>query len=301
MLARLFGIAVFGVMLTGVAAGQSERTQREFRSPCPTNPVASGKSTPVPYPPLTNGLPTSVALTVLGTGQAAHLPKPPARLQLTYLTLAPGAGADSRQTVGPILFYVVEGRITLYVGGKPQTLEHGESVLIQLGEIYAVINDGGAPATLLRLAVAPRDAVDQPVSVVVTPPPLLLTPVPPPTGTLLFRAEVQDHPLTSARLFLICLRWYSPGSESGNYRYPGPVGVRVVSGELTVDGTRQIPESGCALLEANATHRLQSADAPPVVLMFGAIPSRQDLWLPADASTTTGVPPGPANLTCGDS
>jgi hypothetical protein len=201
--------------------------------------------------------------------------------------------------MGPILFYVVDGRVMLYVGGQTQTLNRGSSALVRLGDLYAMINDGDTAATLLRLAVTPRDAVDVPIARFETAPPLLLTPVPPPTGALLFRAEIRDYPLTSAQLFLTCLSWETSGLNSGDYRYPGPVGVRVISGSLIVDGAQMLPETGCTLLAANATHTLQGADTAPTVLLFGVIPEGQDLWGSSKGPTQASSSSTPADLTCG--
>lgn len=296
---RLLTVALIAALLVPGAADRPVRAQ-ESASFCADETAVLPAATPVPDQRLTTGLPAGLALTTLASQLADELPTEPARLQLTRLSFEPGAGtAATRQAAGPILFYVVEGSVTIYLGGDPSTLAPGSSALVPLDDLYALVNAGEQPATLLRLAIAPRDEPDVPVAIVITPPPLLQTPVAgPPTGTLLFRAEITSFPATPLRLFLACLDWTAPGIDSGEFRHPGPVGLRMLSGSVTVDATREIPETGCTLLEANPTHRLQGGDPAPLVLVFGAIPDGQDLWLPPDASASASSST-PPELSCG--
>jgi quercetin dioxygenase-like cupin family protein len=299
MLARLLVVTLIAASLCGGAAGPVAKAQELPPPPCPAASVGSTSATPPPAPQLVSRLPAGIALTELASSRADRLPSAPARLQLARLTLEPRAGSVTRQAAGPILFYVVAGRVTLYVGGQPTILAAGTSALVHLDNLYALVNDGEQPATLLRLAVAPMDAPDVPVAVVITPPPRLQTPVAgPPTSSLLFRASITGHPSTSGRLFVACLVWDAPGGDSGNFRHPGPVGLRVLQGTVTVDAKWQIPETGCTLLQANLTHRFQGADPAPVALLFGVIPEGQDLWQPPDPLAAPGAA-APPDLTCG--
>jgi quercetin dioxygenase-like cupin family protein len=233
---------------------------------------------------------------VLALGRADRLPNPPARLQLTRLALAPGAGSDTFTAAGPILFYAVEGTTTVYVRGQPTSVGPGASALVQLGQLYALANGGAMPATLLRLAVAPRDASDVPVGNVIHETPIPRTPVSgPPTSAQLVRGDLVEVPPAPSSLFLACLRWEAAEADLGYRRHPGPVGLRVEQGALLVDEGVTLPEAGCALFQRDGPHRLRAGDPLPVLLLFGAVPEGQDLW-PTGASN---VGPSEAPVRCG--
>jgi hypothetical protein len=56
---------------------------------------------------------------------------------------------------------------------------------------------------------------------------------------------------------------------------------------------------GCTLFAPQSVRRLRAGDPPPTLLMFGAVPGDQPLWIPAD-SATGGSAGGPSEFECGE-
>jgi quercetin dioxygenase-like cupin family protein len=248
---------------------------------------------------LTDGLPSGVEAVPLANEVTGELPEPPANLKLTRILLEPEFGTTTRPAVGPVLFYLVSGQVTVAVEGEAMRLGPGDSVFAELGDDYAVVNRGRDVATLLRLAVVPPDSWDQPVINSTHPVELLTTP---PAGLAVSSLLVQDtvNLLQGAesRLFVACLRVSRAGADLGVHFLPGPVGLRVESGRLELDDNILLGETGCAVFQAETVHGLRADDPPPTALVFGAIPADQNLWgeteQPAEASEPS------SSLDCGE-
>jgi quercetin dioxygenase-like cupin family protein len=256
------------------------------------------RSTPIALPAA--GLPEGSSLIELGSGSIDRFPEPPSIMQLTRIELAPGAGSETRISAGPVLFYVLSGYITAYLEGEPVELEPGASFLVPMERLYAFINVEGSPATLLRLAVAPRGRADVPVGDFLTPPPLLQTP---PSGelitTLLFRSPAGTTPSPPARLLIACLQFTTGDGPALKVQLAGQLGLKVERGNPLVDGRFDLPESGCTVLSRRVPHTIDAAGGPSTVLLFGAIPDGADLWQLADAEQALAAAP-PEDLNCGE-
>ena len=269
-------------------------------SPCDAIGQATVSDPSAPDPALVDGVPTGISLSVLGAGSVQSLPPAPARLVLSRLTLASGAGVDNRFAVGPLVYYVEAGDVTFYVEGIETAVPSGQAILVPMNGLYAFANRGAGVASLLRLGVIPLATDDQPIMNLPTPPPVAATPLTPPVSELLVDGQVDVLPAVVATLVLACLTWTDPVASLGDRAYPGPIGIRVEQGQLRIDGTIDLGEDGCTLFQADGVHRVEAGGVPPTVLIFGVIRDGARLW-----STEAGAIAGeaalepPAALTCG--
>ena len=133
-------------------------------APCtqasPAKPIAADAMAVV-----ATGAPPGLTMTPLAVSRASQLPAAPGTLQVSQLVLPPGAGADTRSAVGPILFYVEAGAITFFASGVAIPATAGDTILVEKDEYYTLENDGSQTATLLRLGVAPADAGDMRIAI----------------------------------------------------------------------------------------------------------------------------------------
>ncbi len=243
-------------------------------------------------------VPEGLAFHLLATGEADAMPTPPLFLQVTRLSLDPGAGSETRMAGGPILFYVEAGAITFYVDGVPTTVPAGGSLTAPSLSLYALANEGEEVGSVMRFALAPQGDNGAIMVMPTAEPVLSVPPTGAPRSEALYSVEVTMLPAPSARLFLACLTWEQAEATLGAWRLPGPVGLRVERGQLRIDDALELGAGGCTLLDGESAHRLAPGAEPPELLLFGVIPVATMLWTsPTDGEV--GPPPAPSRLTCG--
>jgi quercetin dioxygenase-like cupin family protein len=240
--------------------------------------------------PLPDGLPAGLTLDVLADRSTERWPEFARGLVLTVrqLTLAPGAFSDMRRTEGPLLFYVESGPVAISINGRTEDYEAGSAVLVETGQNYLLRSDAPTPAILLRLALVPpeeettvsnrggvaqvrlegNDVVAESASI---------------QSLLLVSADI-TVPKGAAHLFLACLTWDDPASDPGSGSYPGPVGFQVLAGKLLVGEGEVLDTGQSTVFPPRTPRRLRAGDPPPILLMFGAIPTDAPLWTPATAA-----------------
>lgn len=247
---------------------------------------------------LVAGLPSGFVMDVLATADVDRLPASPAFLQLTRLTLVPGAGSETRLAGGPILYYVLTGVVTVYVDGTPAVVEPARALLVPSSSLYALANESDGESIVFRLALVPQTDDGQ---IMVMPTAESILPIPPsstPHSEPLYSAEITMLPAPGARLFLACVEWEAADAALGDRAFPGPVGLRVERGQVRIDDALTLDVGGCSLIEGSTVHRIAASAELPVVLVFGAIPPGAPLWA-SPTQGTVGPPPAPARLRCG--
>ncbi len=253
---------------------------------------------------LGQGLPAALSLAVLADQTTEQWPAFTDSLVLTIrrISLLPGAVTEIRRTQGPLLFYVESGQVGLSVNGRMQSQSPGVSTLVQTGQHYLLRNEAAEPAAIVRLALVPPDeettvgrgeiaqVIDAGDEIAASPGTI--------ESRLLLRADV---PTMSgpAHLFLACLSWRDPGADLGETSHPGPVGYLVLDGQLLVGDSGTLDAGACTLFAPQSVRRLRAGDPPPTLLMFGAVPGDQPLWIPADAATGS-LAGGPSEFECGE-
>ncbi len=258
---------------------------------CPTaDGVTVATATPIAGTSLAEGVPAGITFSLLTEGTATTSIPGSALMLVERATLEPGDDSGEWQALGPVLLYVVSGSLTAIVNEEEQPLASGGSAIIQMGDYYALLNTSSAPATLLALSASVND-ID---SGRLTSPParrynqaLPEPQVLPGLNTeILFSRMTQSLPVGPMRLFLACTSWHESIDEP--YQHAGPIGIRMESGTLRVNGESTYTTDDCFLIEANATHVDEPAlDAPsgdaselPRALIFGLLPEGQPLWQP---------------------
>jgi quercetin dioxygenase-like cupin family protein len=262
---------------------------------------ASEYTTPTPNQRLTAGIPDGVSLTPLAAGMVAELPLLPAKLTLARQDFQPGAEVPPTTATGPILFIIERGTLTIFLSGNDEHYGPGSSALVQVGQRYSLVNEGGISATLLRLAVDKLSALDAPVMriepVTQVPGSSALRPV----SSRLFQATIDRLPRLSALLFVGCVSWVAPPNEVVVHRHPGAVALRMVSGSLQIDDGLMMGSGGCRLFDGFVPYQIRPGNDLPTAFLFGVIAENQQLWLAADDAT---LPSGTsssraANVSCG--
>jgi hypothetical protein len=174
-----------------------------------------------------------------------------------------------------------------------------------MDELYALVNPSGTdPVSLLRLAVTPTSVESVPVADFLIPPSVDVSSISTApdttpsqsTSTLLFRADLTVLPPQPFRLFLACAAWSAPPNPATSAGFPGPMGVRIVSGTLLLGGDRKIGETGCTLFAPGQALSVGAGDPAPSGILFGLLPAEVDLW----QSAGSGAPAGSVvNISCG--
>jgi hypothetical protein len=125
-------------------------------------------------------------------------------------------------------------------------LTPGMSLPVAADDQYAIANEPGATARLLKLSLALPNKEDVEISDFLTPTPILRSPpAGPPMQTQLFSAGPVTLSGESWLLFLSCLIWHDPNAATDVHQHPGPFGMRLVQGRLEVDlpdGRRSLDE-----------------------------------------------------------
>ena len=237
---------------------------------------------------LTVEMPPGLALAVLADTATDQWPPFARGLLMTvrHLTLDPGVTAASRQTQGPLLFYIETGSVGLSINGQPQTFDRGESVLIERGQNYQIRNDDPVnPARVLRLQIVPpgketqvargdlADVRDDEEEFIPGPPFI--------QSRLLLTAEMPAlEGLT--HLILGCLTWSDQAADTGETSHPGPVGLLVLEGQLLVGDSGSLAAGQCVVFQPQVLHRLRAGSLSPVILVVGAVPDGVPFWGSSD-------------------
>jgi quercetin dioxygenase-like cupin family protein len=247
--------------------------------------------------------PTGSGLTVevLAAAPLVDVPLGRLRLVLRRVELPSGEGADPRTSQGQLLYYVQSGTVTFYVGGTKYVRSERSCLSVPAQTEISYINDGqpAAPAVLERLSLAPGGAEDTEITTFVEPSDSGTGP----GSTLLMRADVAPFSSASDWLFLARSTWAEAGGDAGWQRHPGPVGVHVEAGGLSIDlpvGHRDLPTGGCAYFPAGVAHRESAASGPASILIFGVIATGALLWTPAQqpGPGTVEPTPEPSEVSC---
>src|SRR5215217_6599698 len=253
-------LAACVVLSFAVAIVPPVAQQRDAGAASICDGTAGAATDAVATPAVASNVPETdgIAVDLFASGVAGKLASTQAtgdfELTLKRLVFAPVFGTHPFQARGPILFIVETGEISLSINGRPQTLGQGMCALVQVNQQYGLFNESSDDAVLLRLAVV-RGGNDNPIGPGLTP---IATQehdiIGLPEIHQLFQATIVRPGATDVVLFLERLRWERPGVSTGFYRAPGPVGVRIEQGTLTVEdaayGVRQLPPSGCTLFPA---------------------------------------------------
>jgi mannose-6-phosphate isomerase-like protein (cupin superfamily) len=234
----------------------------------------------------------------------ADLPPDRLRLILKEIAFEPGAGANTRSAGGPLLYVVIEGEISIYLGGELQVLAPGASTLVAMDETYAIRNRSSALTRVLRLSLAPPDQEDREVAEILTPEPAtpLGTPSAGPAQRLLFSVDLPAQAGQAWLLFVACLVWQETAIATDVLSHPGPVGLRLLDGRVDVvlsDEPRHLPAGGCRYLPPNVPHQLVSTEGKPIVVAFGAIRDGEALWAPVTDEAMDGAVGNPAVMDTG--
>jgi quercetin dioxygenase-like cupin family protein len=246
-------------------------------------------------------LPPGVALRVLAD-EATEAWPPFARglvMTVRHLTLDPDVASATRQSQGPVLFYVESGTLDVSVNGQPRIVEQGATLLIERSENYQLRNeDASAPATLLRVQIVPpggETKVARGDIAMAMDDEQALSPGPPfIQSQLLLTADVPAvDGLT--HLVLGCLSWADGAPDAGETVHAGPVALLVLDGEMLVGETGSLAAGQCTVFNGNVAHRLRAGSPPPSVLLIGILPDGKPFWAePAG----TGPPPGRLAFSC---
>jgi quercetin dioxygenase-like cupin family protein len=144
------------------------------------------------------------------------------------LDFAPGAWTPVHTHGGPAYVTVLEGEMTLRMGGADQTFRAGEGWIDNPDEPHAAGNEGATGARVLVTFVLPRGAT--PTTVVETGAQRELPPGP--TTVVQFRTDASGLP--SPLDAIQRLIEYPPASSGATHFHPGPNHITVLEGEFTV-------------------------------------------------------------------
>jgi quercetin dioxygenase-like cupin family protein len=253
---------------------------------------------------LAEAVPPGLALSILADLPTELWPAYADSLVLTIrrLDLGPGAVTEIRRTQGPLLFFIESGTVGVSVNGRMQSQSAGGATLVETGQHYLLRNEIDEPASVLRLALVPPDEettvgrgeIAQVIDVgdeIATSPGAV-------ESRLLLQADVPAMSGT-AHLFLACLSWVDPMADPGEVSHPGPVGFLVLDGELLVGESGTLSAGDCTLFPPRSPRWLRAGDPPPTILMFGAAPDDQPLWLAADVGSGSSSPGDRLVFDCG--
>ena len=278
-------VVTLALALSSAGGVLAQDAEMNGLSACQSAPEVNGSEQLLdPESALTVDMPPGLALAVLADTATDQWPPFARGLVMTvrHLTLDPGVTAASRQTQGPLLFYIETGSVALSINGQPQTFDRGETVLIERGQNYQIRNDDAAnPATVLRLQIVPpgketqvargdlADVRDDEQEFIPGPPFIL--------SRLLLTAEMPAlEGLT--HLILGCLTWSDEAPDNGETSHPGPVGLLVLEGQLLVGDSGSLAAGQCVVFQPRTPHRLRAGSPSPVILVVGAVPDGVPFW-----------------------
>ena len=227
-------------------------------------------------------VPVGVAITALPQQPAQELPEGTNFvLSLDHLTLAAGTETKSRRTVGPTLFLVQDGTMAVIDSGRPrQPVGHpgfgpGESVLVERTHLVKLQNTGDEAGSILLLGLLPPKG-KLPIGPFGAPANIWI-PFPEEREQLIHRqmlsGEIGGLPREETLLFAACLHWTDPAAEITAPRYPGPVGLLVLRGQVLVNETERIGAGICWLSPSYASPRIRAGEQAPDIVLFGALKS----------------------------
>jgi hypothetical protein len=199
----------------------------------------------------------------------------------------PGPGLDPRPSQGVLLYFVQSGEIDFYLNGSAQTRHEGQCVVVtpstEIGYISA-----SDQAVLLRLSIAPPGTEGGQIASFPTATDASAQGWH--TSTRLFSADNVVVPEPPIRLFLTSLAWTSQAASSGWRQHPGPVGLRLERGALTIrfpNASRDLPEQGCIFIPEDTVYSESTGNVLPTILLFGALPEGETLWSAVTEPTPT--------------
>jgi quercetin dioxygenase-like cupin family protein len=268
-------------------------------------PETAGSTQPAAASNLDEGVPPGLALSVLADLSTETWPAFANSLVLTVrqLSLQADAVTDARRTQGPLLFYVASGSVGISVNGRLQPHAPGSALLVETGQNYLLRNDSADPAIVLRLALVPPDEETTvgrgDVAAVIDDGNEIAAGAESIESTLLLSADLpaMTGPM---HLFLACLSWTDAEADPGEAAHPGPVGLLVLDGQLLIGESGMLDAGDCTVFPPASPRHLRAGHPPPVILMFGAVPEEDPLWLYDVASAQNGTPSARASFACGD-
>jgi hypothetical protein len=253
-------------------------------------------------PQLLAAVPAGIEVTALAHHLAAQLPEgTDFVLSLDYLKLVTEKETKSRRTVGPTLFLVDDGTMAVIEGGHPRQpagrpgFGPGESVLVEQNRLVKLKNSGDE-ASVLVLGLLPPEG-QLPISPFGAPASIWI-PFTEEREQLTHRQMLSGEIGALAReetlLFAACLHWSDPASEIAPMRYPGPVGLLVLRGQVVVNETERIGAGSCWLSPSYASPRIRAGEQAPDIIFFGALRTS------AEPQLATGGSDDSASLECAD-
>jgi hypothetical protein len=276
-------IVIWAIVIAGAPStaahtrAQAQDSAAELAAVCP----AREESIPIEErPQLLAAVPAEVAVTALAHHSAMQLPEgTDLVLSLDRLTLAAGQETKSRRTVGPTLFLVEEGTIAVIDSGRARhpvgRLGSGpsESVLVERNRLVKLKNTGNEPGSVLLLGLLPPEG-QLPIGAFGTPAHIWI-PFPEEREHLVHRQMLASEIGALAReetlLFVTCMHWTDPASEIVPARYPGPVGLLVLRGQVVVNDTDSISAGMCWLSPSYTSLRVRAGEHAPDIVLFGAL------------------------------
>ena len=87
-----------------------------------------------------------------------HEAGPTARFWTGLSVYAPGGEAQESPTMEETIYTVLDGELTVRSGGATEILRKLDSVHLPKGTVRSVVNESGAPATLLVAIAVPEPA-----------------------------------------------------------------------------------------------------------------------------------------------
>jgi quercetin dioxygenase-like cupin family protein len=281
----VFAAGVVALSCASVLSVQAEETGAFAIPACDTPAVEDEGAAAMPADPaLRANLPPGMTLHVLADAATEAWPPFARGLVMTVraLTLDPGVTAATRQSQGPVLFYVESGSVSVSINGRPEVFEQGAAFLIERSKNYQLRNeDLGTPATLLRVQVVPPGSetkVSRGDIAQVVDDEQMMAPGPPfIRSQLLLTADVpaMDGP---GRLVLGCLAWEVDPAGARDTVHPGPVALLVLDGELLVGNSGALGAGQCTVFQGDVVHRLGPGASPPRALLIGILPAEATLW-----------------------
>jgi hypothetical protein len=270
--------------LTFAALRPAQAPVEALAAMCAGSDGSDGAVTTSPNPELTTGLPPGLAFRLLASQPVAALPRQHLVLVLKQVTLQPSASSAPLRTKGALLYAVESGTVDVAINGTPQTYPQGSTVYVAPDQYYGLLNPYAEPAELIRVSIEPSgeetevgvgdppSLTDEHLDVDLAAPERIAT-------RSLLRGDAGRLQPGAALLFVGCLIWEDPGTDSGTLRQPASVGLLVLDGRLRLGESDEMESGRCLMFRPHSAHRLRAGDPAPVLLIFGVIPEGQALWM----------------------
>lgn len=304
VLARIaaFSLMALGAFVSGAQAAVVRQADDGFpTAACEEPSVGAGVASVSAATALAPEPPPGIALAMLADAATEAWPPFARGLVLTvrHLTLDPGVASASRQSQGPVLFYVESGSVSVSVNGQPRVVGLGEALLIERGKNYQLRNeDLGTSAMLVRVQIVPpggETKVSRGEIAMAIDDEQALAPGPPFIASQLLLSA--DVPAVDglAHIVLACVTWNEGSTDADDAVHPGPVALLVLEGELLVGDSGSLGAGQCTVFQRNAPSRLGAGEPAPTVLMIAVVPDGAPLWA---AAGDAGAAPGRSSFSC---